>query len=274
MDTSPECSVFPALSKIEYDGEAGEETMLLDTPSITRVDGAPGGRHYRVEGYDELFPSVTTVLGVINKPALVPWARNMALESVETALKKRSGTQEAITPEWISQVISEARRRPEQVRDQAADFGTQAHVAIDQIVQGLEPQIPPEMELVVNNFTEWRRDANLDLHLTETMVFSDKYRYAGAMDAIAYRDGSLVALDWKTSNGLYPEYALQVAAYANALAEMTGKPVTEAWTVRFGKATPEFEARQVIDLEKSFIAFRAALYLWRAIKGELLHPPA
>ncbi|MCS5657630.1 MAG: hypothetical protein NZ762_04135 [Dehalococcoidia bacterium] len=274
MDTSPECSVYPALSKIEYDGEAGEETMLLDTPSITRVDGAPGGRHYRVEGYDELFPSVTNVLDVINKPALVPWARNMALESVETALKKRSGTREAITPEWISQVISEARRRPEQVRDQAADFGTQAHVAIDQIVQGLEPQIPPEMELVVNNFTEWRRDANLDLHLTETMVFSDKYRYAGAMDAIAYRDGSLVALDWKTSNGLYPEYALQVAAYANALAEMTGKPVTEAWTVRFGKTTPEFEARQVIDLEKSFIAFRAALYLWRAIKGELLHPPA
>ena len=106
------------------------------------------------------------------------------------------------------------------------------------------------------------------------MVFSAKYRYAGAMDAIAYRDGSLVALDWKTSNGIYPEYALQVAAYAKALEEMTGNPVTEAWTVRFGKSAPEFEARQVIDLEKSFIAFRAALYLWRAIKGELLHPPA
>ena len=111
MDTSQDCSVFPALSKIKYDGEAGEETMLLDTPSITRVGGAPGGRHYRVEGYDELFPSVTSVLDVINKPALVPWARNMALESVETALKKRSGTQEAITPEWLSQVISDARRR-------------------------------------------------------------------------------------------------------------------------------------------------------------------
>ena len=46
--------------------------MMLDTPSITRVDEAPGGRHYRVEGYDELFPSVTTILDVINKPALVP----------------------------------------------------------------------------------------------------------------------------------------------------------------------------------------------------------
>ena len=248
--------------------------MLLNTPTITRVDGAPGGRHYRVEGFDGLFPSVTTVLDVINKPALVPWARNTALESVETALMKRTGSQEAITPEWVSQVIAEARRRPEQVRDQAADFGTQAHVAIDQIVQGMEPQIPPEMELVINNFAEWRRDSNLDIKLTETMVFSAKYRYAGAMDAIAYREGSLIALDWKTSNGIYPEYALQVAAYAKALEEMTGNPVTEAWTVRFGKSAPEFEARQVMDLEKSFIAFRAALYLWRAIKGELLHPPA
>ena len=250
------------------------ENMLLNTPSITRVDGAPGGRHYRVEGFDGLFPSVTTVLYVINKPALVPWARNMALESVETALMKRTGAQEAITPEWVSKVIAEARRRPEQIRSEAADFGTQAHVAIDQIVQGLEPQIPPEMELVVNNFAEWRREAHLDIKLTETMVFSAKYRYAGAMDAIAYRDGSLVALDWKTSNGIYPEYALQVAAYAKALEEMTGNPVTEAWTVRFGKSAPEFEARQVMDLEKSFIAFRAALYLWRAIKGKLLHPPA
>jgi len=36
------------------------------------------------------------------------------------------------------------------------------------------------------------------------------------MDAAAYRGGKLVALAWKTSNGLYPEYALQVAAYAKA----------------------------------------------------------
>ena len=63
--------------------EAMGGNMLLNTPSITRVDGAPGGRHYRVEGFDGLFPSVTTVLDVINKPALVPWARNMAPAPVD-----------------------------------------------------------------------------------------------------------------------------------------------------------------------------------------------
>jgi hypothetical protein len=100
------------------------------------------------------------------------------------------------------------------------------------------------------------------------MVYSAKYKYAGAMDAVAYRDGKMVALDWKTSNGLYGEYALQVAAYAKALEEMTGEVVSEAWAVRFGKKTPEFEAKKVTDLDGTFVAFRAALYLWKAMQHQ------
>ena len=37
---------------------------MITTPLITRVDGGQNGRHYRVEGFSELFPSVTNVLGV------------------------------------------------------------------------------------------------------------------------------------------------------------------------------------------------------------------
>ena len=43
---------------------------MLTRTKITRIDNARGGRHYQVEGFPEPFPSVTTVLGVINKPAL------------------------------------------------------------------------------------------------------------------------------------------------------------------------------------------------------------
>lgn len=60
--------------------------------------------------------------------------------------------------------------------------------------------------------------------LTETVAYSAKYGYAGAMVAIAYHEGKLVALlDWKTSIAIYSEDALQVAAYAKALEEMTDK---------------------------------------------------
>ena len=55
-------------------------------PRITRVDDRWGsGRYYDVEGVGSL-PSVTTVLNVISKPALVPCARNLALEPARAAL--------------------------------------------------------------------------------------------------------------------------------------------------------------------------------------------
>ena len=242
---------------------------MLTSPTITRVD-RPGGRHYRVEGYEDLFPSVTTVLKVISKPALIRWSRDVALESVRAALSHETGSMTLVTPDWIEQIISDARRRPDEQRDQAADFGSQAHLLIDEIIQGKEPEIPQNMVPVVTGFEKWRQDAGLQITVTEKMVYSAKYGYAGSMDAVAYRGSRLVALDWKTSNGLYPENALQVAAYAKALEEMSGEQVQEVWVVRFGKSTPEFEARQVLDLETAFTTFRAALYLWKAIQGRLI----
>ena len=240
--------------------------------TVTRIDGMPGGRHYRVEGYDELFPSVTNVLGVINKPALAPWVRNTVLESVQTALMDRTGLTETITAEWVADVIDQARQTPDFKRDQAAGFGTLAHELIDRIIQGSEPEVPPELEAVLNNFLAWRASSGMDIRLSEAMVYSEKHRYAGAVDAIAYRDGKLIVLDWKTGNGIYPEYGLQVAAYAKALEEMTGEPVGEAWTVRLGRTGPDFESQRVVDLDRAFISFRAALYLWRAFQGNLMQP--
>ncbi len=106
---------------------------LQATPTITRTN-LPNGRHYRVEGFEEPFPSVTNVLGVIAKPALVAWARDTALEAVREALTDRTGMMVAVTPDWVSSLIEQARARPDQVRDGAADFGTQAHVLIDEIL--------------------------------------------------------------------------------------------------------------------------------------------
>jgi len=237
---------------------------MVATPAISVVT-RPGGRFYRVEGYDELFPSVTTVLSVIAKPALVPWARNVALESVKEALLER--TQEGpveLTPEWVDGLLQDARRRPDLVKNKAADYGAQAHDLIRQIIQGLTPEVPPEMSALVTNFEAWQKEAGLELHLSETIVYSPRYRYAGSVDATAHRQGALVAIDWKTGSGIYPEYALQVAAYAHALEEMNGEKVSEAWVVRFGRQSAEFEARKLIDLEGAFNAFRAALFLWRS----------
>ena len=57
-----------------------------------------------------------------------------------------------------------------------------------------------------------------------------------------------MAVEWKTSNGIYPGYAIQVAAYAKALEEMTREEANEAWILGLGERVAEFAAKRVQDL--------------------------
>ena len=52
----------------------------------------------------------------------------MVLESVKETLYEHLA--ESVESQWVEDIIEQARRRPDQIRDQAADFGTQAHILI------------------------------------------------------------------------------------------------------------------------------------------------
>ena len=75
----------------------------------------------------------------------MPWARNVALEAVREMYEHLEGETRVIDTLWVNSIIEQARRRPDQVRDEAADFGTQARVLIDAILRGLKPEISPEL---------------------------------------------------------------------------------------------------------------------------------
>jgi hypothetical protein len=57
---------------------------------------------------------------------------------------------------------------------------------------------------------------------SEATVFSRRHGYAGTLDAICVLDGTLTLLDVKTGKSVYPEVALQLAAYAHA--DFVGHP--------------------------------------------------
>ena len=241
-----------------------------------RVDLVVAGRShlYDVVRGDrkKRLPGVTGVLSVIAKPALIPWAKKEALASVETAIMKRlDGRASAaveIDREWIGQVLQEAKKRPDKIKDQAAAFGTHAHALIDRIILGDEPaEIPPEVAGPVHAFKDWWRSSGIELVMGDTKVASPEYGYGGSLDALGRRNGRYVILDWKTSNGIYTEYALQVAAYAQAFRETYGVPCSEAIIVRFGKKLPiEFEYKELADLDLSLSAFLAAKSLKEALE--------
>jgi hypothetical protein len=133
--------------------------------------------------------------------------------------------------------------------------------------------IPEDARPVLEAWTQWRQHENLDLLMTEVTVVSSKYGFAGTVDAVARRrdrpDAGLVILDWKTSNQIYPTYAMQLAAYARAIEETVGEKVVEAWVVRLDKTKPKFQAKQVADIERAFALFQAALLLWKENRSNL-----
>jgi hypothetical protein len=218
------------------------------------------------------YPGVTGALGVINKPALVPWAKKEALSMVEKALLSRLGDKSSspiqLSKAWITTVITEASKRPQKITEEAADLGIQAHAMIDLIVLGKEPsEIPEAIQTPVNAFREWWKSSGIRIVLGDTKVASRKFGYGGSLDALGWRNGKFLILDWKTSSGLYNEYALQVAAYAQAFAETYGCVCEEAIVVRFGKKLPiEFEKKEVADLQFSFRTFLAAKELKESLE--------
>ncbi len=210
------------------------------------------------------FPGVTGFLSVISKPKLVGWAKREALNHVENALLNRlNGSPECsvlLNEQWIADLMKDATKKPDKIKDEAADLGTQAHAFIDLIVHGKEPESVPEpIQAAVSSFKSWWKQSGIELVLGDTKVASLIHGYGGSLDALGRRQGDFIILDWKTANGIYPEHGLQVAAYAHAFYETFGIYCQEGIIVRFGKKLPiDFEAKKIRDMEGAFQNFLSA----------------
>lgn len=274
----PETAVPPALPPrlIDLAGTPAHDALLRLLAAGTRLRRVQVGdyRVYVVEGHDGQLVSVSTALGVINKPGLVGWARRTALEAVRSLLLEGADAEPYLSrdPETVEALIAQAHAISVARRDEAARFGSELHHLIEEHILGREPEPPPELVDAYAAYLDWERQADAILVLAELPVYSLQHGYAGTVDAIGIRrDGQgLLAFDWKTSGKVYPEHALQVAAYAQALEELTGLPVEEGWIVRLAKDRPAFEARRVADWRRAFPGFLAALDLWHHMRTDHL----
>ncbi len=222
-----------------------------------------GSRYYLIPGVEEPLPSVTSILSTVAKPGLIKWEKNIALDYVRSKLNNKSEDSNDISVETL---IEEASKHPDFIKNKAGEFGSEAHEYIENYLKsGKIDEIPSNMKWVHTNFTKWLNDYNFKSIELEKSLHSVKYGYAGTADAIGFIGDNLVILDWKTSTNLYLENLLQVSAYANAYSELTGKEINSAGVLRVEKRKTGYEYKQVDDISKHFITFRAVLWLWRFI---------
>ena len=234
-------------------------------------------RFYRVEGDNNLYPSVTSVLSVLSKPGLQQWALRGMANTLEKELLElqRTGEIGGIDEAGIKAVVERASATSKKQLEAAGDFGTRAHDVIDAIIRGSRGeglQIENDILPVVKNFWDWWVDSGVTLDPRgDTMIYSPTYGYAGALDALARTpEGDLMVCDWKTSNAIYESHLIQVCAYAKAVEEVLLRQgvaqedarVRRACVVRFEKSAKGYEVREVENIEDNFRAFKSALYLY------------
>lgn len=206
-------------------------------------------------------PGVTTILGVINKPALIPWAIGVTRDYWLQEIKNGRTDFEKIHKEsWnASKKITKA----------AADIGSNVHSYAEAHFKGLPvPKLlTEEAKRGVVAFHKWLDAHKVNVKASERMVYSKAYHYAGTCDFVAEIDGELAVGDIKTSSGIYPEMRMQTAAYQHAIEEEKGIKFGVRWIVRFDKKTGEFEAKPFREFDLDFKGFLAALELHRVMQS-------
>ena len=155
---------------------------------------------------DKKYASVTTILDVLAKPALINWAAKTAASLVLADPDEYDSAQKAAAGIY-------------QVRDRAADRGSMVHSMIEALFRGAPVEtdsMPEHVRGYYAAFWSWVAATQPKPVYAETNVYSDKHGYAGTLDLIAaFPDKKLKMKDFKTSSGIYPEMGLQLEAYRN-----------------------------------------------------------
>lgn len=172
--------------------------------------------------------SVTTVIGALDKPALVYWsAEQTALAAVAAVKSLPQRIEEDGETETVKWLTGARFRRPRGQRS-ATELGTAVHEACEEYaLTGVRPDVDAEVAPFIAQFDRWLDRFQPSYQATEVCVYHPTYGYAGTADAFLTIDGTRFLADYKTSRNTldgkgnlrtpYPEQVgLQLAAYAGA----------------------------------------------------------
>lgn len=168
---------------------------------------AKGGRYvHPVTGVRH--PSVTKILGTLNKPGI---------NYHQMRLIARAAVSEPYNPYSSDETEEEAEQRFLKARSGTSSRGTSVHKAIQ---KGLPlSDVPEEQRMMVAAARRCLRDMGLREVAAEITIWGEDY--TGSADMVVQdQDGRFAVIDWKTTTkeqpALWGDAAVQVAAYSGA----------------------------------------------------------
>lgn len=243
---------------------------LIEYWDSTGLDGQPQQRRYMVDG--ERLPSVSTVAKYLDPSVdgLLYWSAGLTCEGV-AQLAQQSGSIDWINSgEQIKRALREAELTWKDVRDQAAQRGTNVHERIfaalsdRRTLPDLSALSAEERGYGQAAFKFWA-DVDPAPIMAEQMVASEAHRLAGRFDLLCTIGGERVLCDAKTRAKLTDRISdhVQLEGYRLALRESGFGEVDRTMVLVLG---PDGSYRQ-FDGQATEADFLAALDAYRGNRG-------
>lgn len=176
--------------------------------------GPRNQRYYEING--ERYWSVTTITkgGLPEGYGLAKWKRTAVAEGAVRCIQ--DGTLPKLVEMAPDAAVSFLADLPFQKTKRAADVGSEVHAQIEALVTGAPaPDPSDDAAPFLAQFALFLQEYEPRFLLAEATVFHRDHWYAGTLDAVVEIDGLRFLFDVKTG-GVWPEVALQLAAYRNA----------------------------------------------------------
>jgi len=199
--------------------------------------------HQRYYYNNKRVPGTTTILGVLNKPALMYWAWDLGIQGIDYR----------------------------KYTDEMATIGTLVHLRIENHIKGIETDFadftPTQVKISdvgFNKYLEWETENNPQYIMSELQLACEDY--GGTIDLYAKINDKYCLIDFKTSKAIYADQFCQVSAYANLMRE-NDMQVDKVMILRIGRGKSEgFEVRTVNNEEEYIKVFKACIEIYNAKK--------
>jgi len=166
-----------------------------------------------------LVPSVTNVIGCLDKPFLTSWYGKLAAEDAVETARKHPGLLESRPRAAVDWLKTAGNRRLEA----AAALGDAVHAAAEALSLGEDIDISDEVAPYIDSWKRFVDDFQPEFLHVESTCFGGvedpivgPLGYAGTTDFIARINGVVVVGDYKSGRSIHSDAALQLSALANA----------------------------------------------------------
>jgi hypothetical protein len=205
-----------------------------------------------------LLPSVTSVLGIMDKPQLTAWKIEQAIMSSLTLPKEDGETLE----EYAKRVVKDSK----QSTTKAAEHGTKMHEQMEHILLGRDCSKDPELQPYIKTFREWAEDNVEKTYWCERALVGAGY--AGRCDAYVKLKGigdAIIDLKNRKVNPKYDPFYDSDCAQLWAYRIASENPKAACVSVVLAANDPEtlvIHQWSEEELHESGIAFQAMLKVW------------